>query len=34
MRLAFSRLFSTSLALLLASSAVIAAPQPSMTVYG
>jgi microcin C transport system substrate-binding protein len=34
MRLAFSRLLSTSLALLLASSAVIAAPQTYLTVYG
>ena len=34
MRLAFSRLLSSSLALLLASTAVIAAPQPSLTVYG
>lgn len=34
MRLAFSSLLSSSLALLLASTAVIAAPQPYLTVYG
>ena len=34
MRLAFSTLLSSTLALLLASTAVIAAPQPYLTVYG
>lgn len=34
MRLAFSYIFSSTLALLLASSVVIAAPQPYLTVYG
>ena len=34
MRLVFSTLFSSTLALLLASTAVIAAPQPYLTVYG
>ena len=34
MRLAFSYIFSSTLALLLASTAVIAAPQPYLTVYG
>jgi len=34
MRLAFSTLFSSTLALLLASTAVIAAPQTYLTVYG